>query len=396
MQKLRIFNPEHDLALAFGGTNYTPPPMARILRRDLQLLPIWFSQSGDSVLSQNSDTDCEWLNCINTQYQLGINVASVNDVAQYDAFAPWGWNKYIRRRLFLDGANENHLPTETQIDTIRDLSHRRISIEIHRRFLALVPSLRDITPVECFSLDEVLRFVKSHPVAYTKAPWSSSGKGIYRAIEPDGLDFTRWVSGIIKRQGSIMCEKPLKAVLDFAMEFECANGQTQFIGYSVFNNDTHSSYSGGMVACSDFLHKKITDTLGNENLINDIRSAAIKIIDTLIAPHYTGYLGLDMMIYLDADNTLQVNPCIELNLRTTMGVVSSIIGNRIVAPHSHGIFNVEFHKSIISADYVAELERNNPLKFSNDGKIISGTQFLAPLYDDSQYCAYIQIFESSL
>lgn len=396
MQKLRIFNPEHDLALAFGGTNYTPPPMARILRRDLQLLPAWFSHPGDFILSQNIDSDCKWIEHINKQFDLNVNISSTNNLEQFDDFIPWGWNKFIRRRLFLDGADEHALPTEAQIDTIRALSHRRISIDIHRQFLGTIPSLRDITPIECFSLDEVLEFVHTYPVAYTKAPWSSSGKGIYRAIEPKGLDFTRWVSGTIKRQGSIMCEKPLNAVLDFAMEFECKNGTTQFVGYSVFNNDTHSSYSGGLVASTNFLHNKITAIIGNESLLNDIRDAAINILNNIIAPHYTGFLGLDMMIYQDSDGSLQVNPCIELNLRTTMGVVSSIIGNNFVSPQSNGIFNIEFHKSVISNEYIENIEKNNPLKFDSSGKIKSGAQFLTPLYPDSQYCAYIQIFDNSL
>lgn len=389
MNTLHIFNPEHDLALAFGGTNYTPPPMARLLRRDLQMLLAWIGNEGDSILSQDIVPDDQWMNSINSLYGIGQNVASVAQIPDFDTFTPWGWNLFMRRRLFLDGAKECALPSLTDIDNIRRLSHRRISIEIHNRFLNKVSGLEDITPKEFTNLDDVLDFARLYPCAYTKAPWSSSGKGIYRALDINGLDFTRWVSGIIKRQGSIMCERPLDAVLDFAMEFKCNAGKTEFIGYSVFNNDTHSSFSGGIIGNTDFLHNNIAHTLGNDNLLTDVRIAAREILDELIAPFYVGYLGLDMMIYRHSDGTLGINPCIELNLRTTMGVVSSIIGNRFLAKGVTGSFHVDFHKSPITHDYFKEMQAKHPLKISDDGKIKSGVQFLTPHYYDSQYCSYI-------
>ena len=391
MKTLRIFNPEHDLALAFGGTNYTPPPMARLLRRDLQMLMAWIGDEGDSILSQDIVPDSQWINEMNSLYGMGQNVASVVEIPDFDTIIPWGWNLFMRRRLFLDGANENALPTMMDIENIRRLSHRRISIAIHQRFLDKVSGLYELTPQEFTNLDDVLDFARTYPCAYTKAPWSSSGKGIYRALDINGLDFTRWVSGIIKRQGSIMCERPLDAVLDFAMEFKCNDGKSEFVGYSVFNNDTHSSFSGGVIGSTDFLHHKVAHTLGNEHLLTNVRVAAIEILNELIAPFYNGYLGLDMMIYRHSDGRLGLNPCIELNLRTTMGVVSSIIGSRYLAEGVTGSFHVDFHKCPIPHDYFEEMQAKHPLKVTDDGKIKSGVQFLTPHYPDSQYCSYIFI-----
>lgn len=391
MHRLRIFNPEHDLALAFGGTNYTPPPMARLLRRDLQMLPTWISGNNDFILSQNHEIDNIWLDTINSRYNIGIKTATINDITKFDKIEPWGWNLFLKRRLSLDGAKECALPSENDIENIRRLSHRRVSIDIHRMFLEKIPTLQNNTPCEFSSMDDVLDFASKHPKAYTKAPWSSSGKGIYRALDISGLDFTRWCSGIIKRQGSIMCEKPLNSVLDFAMEFKCENGSTSFIGYSIFNNDTHCSFSSSLLMSTQQLHNKISSTLGNEDLLLNVRNSANEILDSLIAPHYNGYLGIDMMIYTDNENKLHINPCIELNLRTTMGVVSSIIGNQFVDESSAGTFHVEFHKSAITPDYISNLEQQYPLHLSDNRKIISGIQFLTPLYPDSQYCSYINI-----
>ena len=38
-----IFNPDSDMALANGGTNYLSPRFAEQLTRDLQLLPAWLA-----------------------------------------------------------------------------------------------------------------------------------------------------------------------------------------------------------------------------------------------------------------------------------------------------------------------------------------------------------------
>lgn len=391
MLTLRIFNPEHDLALAFGGTNYTPPPMARLLRRDLQMLPAWISQQNDFILSQNPEIDNNWISIINSRYNIGARTTFISNISQFDCIKPWGWNLFLKRRLSLDGAKESTLPTENDIDNIRRLSHRRISIDIHRIFLEKMPHLQDNTPMEFHQMEEVLDFARKYPNAYTKAPWSSSGKGIYRALDISGLDFTRWCSGIIKRQGSIMCEKPLDSILDFAMEFYCDKGNTSFIGYSIFNNDSHCSFSDGLLMSTSHLHNKILSIFDDEYTLLSVRNCAIEILNTLVAPYYNGYAGIDMMIYKDHTGARQINPCIELNLRTTMGVVSSIIGNQFLHENVSGSFHVEFHKSVITPDYIIKLEKQNPLRISSDGKILSGIQFLTPLYPDSQYCSYILI-----
>lgn len=389
MQKIRIFNPEHDLALAFGGTNYTPPPMARLLHRDLQMLPYWFSNSGDTILTENPETDEKWIESMNDRFHTGVKVDTVSNIGKYNDIEPWGWNRFLWHRLRLSGVPDTAIPTESTIEDIRRLSHRRISIDIHRLFLDNIPSLQDNTPVELDNMPDIHDFARRNPRAYVKAPWSSSGKGIYRALDIVALDFNRWCSGILKRQGSLLCEKPLSAVLDFAMEFRCNNGQTEFIGYSIFNNDTQSSFSGGLLMSTDRLHDKIVSTLGDEKIILKVRDTAIEIINKLIAPYYSGYAGIDMMIYTDSDGELRINPCIELNLRTTMGVVSSIIGNRFLAEGSTGTFHVEFHKKVIDESFRRELEQQNPINITSEGKIKSGVQFLTPLYPASQYAAYI-------
>ena len=49
--EIYIFNPDADLALADGGENYIAPASARLMARDLALLPLWYAEAGSGVLA---------------------------------------------------------------------------------------------------------------------------------------------------------------------------------------------------------------------------------------------------------------------------------------------------------------------------------------------------------
>ena len=51
---LYIFNPEHDLALASGETNYMAPASARQMASELALLPMWYAEEGSVVLAPSA------------------------------------------------------------------------------------------------------------------------------------------------------------------------------------------------------------------------------------------------------------------------------------------------------------------------------------------------------
>ena len=124
------FNPDNDLAIANGGEYYTPTPIAEQLRRDLQLLPCWLADDGDCVLCDSN----KWQQWVENK---GLKVKRItkNDLSVLDnvTFRPWGWNPAIRKQLITWGANEDLLPSKSNIEHIRKLAHRRTTIDIHRR-----------------------------------------------------------------------------------------------------------------------------------------------------------------------------------------------------------------------------------------------------------------------
>ena len=68
----------------------------------------------------------------------------------------------------------------------------------------------------------------------------------------------------------------------------------------------------------------------------------MKALDSIIAPHYDGPLGIDMMFYKNENGEIALNPCVEVNLRMTMGMVTAAMGSR----HGlHGNFSIVASKS---------------------------------------------------
>lgn len=345
MVDVYLFNPEHDLALAHGAHNYTAPPFARQLRYDLRLLPAWVAPAGSFIAIPDDapiEEDRRWL----TEHGLDVAPVPISRVADLGPcrIHPWGWDATLRHRLLQAGVSPECLPTEEQLDWIRRLSHRRVTIAVHEALdMAAVPR-----PVELATLQDVVAFMNEHPGCYLKMPWSGSGKGIYRVIDPQGdRHVLHWIEGALRRQGSLLCEVGLDNVQDFAVECECREGKTRLTGYSVFDSDFHSQFGTGRVAPREELHQFL---LNRYPALDDVVHQVLTALDSLVAPHYTGPVGVDMMLYRDDEGNIALNPCVEINLRMTMGMVTAAMGDR------HGLRG-RFSISFSGSSYLVSLSR---------------------------------------
>ena len=323
MVDVYIFNPEHDLALAHGAHNYTAPPFARRFRHDLRLLPAWLAPAGSYIAVPDDasiDEDRRWLQ----DHHLDITPIPISKIADLGAcrIHPWGWDAALRYQLLSLGVSPDYLPTDEQLEWIRRLSHRRTTIALHQ---ALGEGFSPC-PVELTTQEDVADFINRHPGCYLKMPWSGSGKGIYRVIDPQGDNHVpRWIAGALKRQGSLLCEVGLDRVQDFAVECECVDGKTLLTGYSVFDSDFHSQFGTGRVAPMEELHELLLNLYPDlDNVVENV----LKAMDRIVALHNDGPLGIDMMLYKKENGGIALNPCVEVNLRMTMGMVTAAMGSR--------------------------------------------------------------------
>ena len=99
-----------------------------------------------------------------------------------------------------------------------------------------------------------------------------------------------------------------------------------------------------------------------------------------------------MMICRDTNESVdeyKIHPCVEINLRMNMGIVSQVIYNTFIDQDSEGFYSIEYFKKEGSAlAFHEKMQREKPLKIDN-GKITSGYLAMTPVTLDTHYSAFV-------
>ena len=317
--KLLVFNPEHDLALAANLSNFTAPHAGRQLRADLGFIPAIWAAANDFVLVENvEDAERRFLRL--TRRPFGRFIAKeLLCKLQFSAVDVWGWDLAIRAYLLRWGVDAAVMPTVTQIDAIRQLSHRRYAMQLLER-------LQMPGTIGCASETDQMEMIadrlQSGEHLVVKAPWSSSGRGV-RFMEGDmNIYDNGWVRHVIEKQGSVMVEPYYNKVKDFGMEFVSdGKGLVSYVGLSLFQT-SNGAYTGNILASEDEKEHMISRYI-SVDLLKAIRQKICTLMGVLLKDRYAGAFGIDMMVVRrdDGDGFL-LHPCVEINLRRTMGHVA--------------------------------------------------------------------------
>lgn len=337
--KLHIFNPEHDLALAANLKQFTAPHAGRQLRSDLTFIPALWAEEGDLVLVDDIDFAKNRVRHFGAELNSKVEFITKPQLKHLlkteflDSVHPWGWNLSLKGELERLGMPEIMLPTDAVLNKVREVSSRQWAA------LHLQRGVEYVTET-----DRVKELILQHGKAVVKAPWSSSGRGVkYVSAEDfrtagDYPTFERWVANMIYHQGGVTVEPLYNKVRDFAMEFEMKDGKALYRGLSLF--DTIKNAYSGNVLCSEDDKVEMMKPLISEAQLAGIRQRIIEVMEPALKDIYSGPFGVDMMICTkgekdefcetvlnqegeDVNRTgLGVVPCIEINLRRTMGHVA--------------------------------------------------------------------------
>lgn len=331
MSKVHLFNPENDLALAADEPHFTPPAAALRLRRAGALLPSWLADAGDSVIDPEpcAADDAAWLS-----HRFGIDVAPVAAVcAEPGACSPWGWSADARRQFINAGVQACRLPDDVTLQTYRALSSRATASQLTAMIADCAPDgVLAVPAAVARCVDDAMRVIAGHDGrCYIKSPWSSSGRGVFPAANMSPATLRRQISGIIARQGFVTIEPAWDRVLDFAMLFTCSDGAAAFDGLSVFHTAGRCAYTGNVVAPQARLNDIIASHVGEELPVM-VRSLVASALGRCVASRYDGRVGVDMMV-VRKDDALKIVPCVEINLRHTMGMVAMAVAERLSVAH---------------------------------------------------------------
>lgn len=295
---LIIFNPDNDMALADNHPGFTPPAHIQLMANELQDLLC-------GILPERPEPQV------------------------------WGWSPAIVHRLRKAGVPAEQLPTRQQLEGIRRLSSRHTAVQLLQRIRTDLPH-EALTGESCFCTteDEIRDAMQRWPDSILKAPWSSSGKGIRYGREGEVL--RGWYRRILRQQGGMVVEPLYPKEADLAMEFHSdGRGNVTFQGLSLFSTNGNGAYSGNIV-CPEQQKMEWLCNRVPQPLVNEVIQWYERALAQEINVQYRGYLGVDMII-----SEKKLHPCIEMNLRMTMGMLSILLMQR-QRPDYQGEFHLVY------------------------------------------------------
>lgn len=325
--RIHIFNPEHDIALSMNADRFTPPHNVRQLRSDMAFLPSLWAEEGDVVIVDDVDGARERLRHIKginkdvrfvANYGVRSMLASLGEYSREIEILPWGWDRTLVSELVRMGIPRDLLPSEQALSFIRCLSGRQWANNL-RLFLPQYEDGMIQMPQTCQSVTEVEECHKQlfscHSVI--KSPWSCSGRGVRYAMGEMSSELTGWMNNVIRQQGCVVCEPYYDKVSDFAVElYSHRDGSVSFEGISLFCT-SNGAYIGNIVLSEE----EKWDNIRRWGVEDDLRDA-IEMIRTYMSEaihgEYIGPFGVDMMVLPGKT----ICPCVEINLRRTMGHVA--------------------------------------------------------------------------
>ncbi len=394
--KLHLFNPGYESGILSGNIYYTPPKNVQRMRQELASLPLWYADPEDYIWVGDLDKTASIRELPDDIQQLPALLnrqtwySDVIDLPPLEA-APWGLSQqsiFFFDSLKSETGNELFVPQWK--DAYKQLTGRQTAAtcldKIRQNTYIILPE----TPCFLHSVEEVEFFIKKHtPPFVLKMPYSSSGRGLLR-IDGNYLPEKEkeWLTGALRKQEVISIEPRLRKEIDFALEFYLdKNGKAEYKGISLFETEEWKTYSGNKLDKQENLEAIITRYIGNE-VFNEVKKVVKQTIEEVFGKEYTGYLGVDMMLYCSEEKTYHIHPCVEINMRYTMGMVAIRIFERFIDPETNGLFQVIYQPKCYLLH--TEMQKKHPPIWS-DGKLKKGYLPLCPVYPDNHYWAYIFI-----
>lgn len=333
MATIHLFNPDHDLALAYGREGFTPPAAGRGMRKGLGYIPAFWAAEGDVVVVDDVETAKravgvleDLLPSVTILSPEGLAAAIRQGEFLPKKVMPWGWNAALCFRLRRMGVQVGLMPSQDKLEHIRNLSHRKATIALLRQLVADVPMTIGERQ-EAFSLDDVRSWLLDKGASVVKSPWSSSGRGVrFLSCDMDA-NFEGFIRNTMAKQGSVLLEPMYDKVMDFAMEFDADGmGMARYAGLSLFETQ-HGAYFGNLLASEDEKMLRM-GALVSTDVLEQVKKVLETRLGQMCQDVYEGPLGVDMMV-VRGEKGMLVHPCVEVNVRRTMGHVALCVARRV-------------------------------------------------------------------
>ena len=374
------FNPGHETAILTESKHYQAPNPVKKMQEDLSFLPAWYADY-ESIILTRSVLPKHFMDSIR-QVDCNVLPVSISELGNYREILSgqkvdlWGISPQAIH--FFETISKKHdlnLQIPTWKPIYKNLSSRFFSVECLAHLIENIPEISgEILPVFYSDIDEIRKINESslHKLLI-KSPFSSSGRGLLWLEETTiSRSSEQIIRGMLKKQKIVSTEKVLNKTMDFSMHF-CEN---RFIGYSLFTTNVKGAYEKTLLASQERIITEITSFI-DPDLLEKVKMKLISFFRETIFPDYSGNIGVDMMIY-QSEGKYFLHPCVEINLRKSMGYLAIVFFEKYVHPHSHGYFSIGCNRR----DEI----KKTPL-FIENNRIKEGFFPLCPINDRSDYQA---------
>ena len=400
---IHYFNPGHETAVLNASKHYHPPAHVIKIQTDLAFLPAWYASDGDFVFMESSLPDDFIYTCKQLNFRIDqvtpADFATNQEKFRNSTVCLWGISPQSVH--FFEKINNQFnlsLIIPQWKDELRFLGSRFASQKLLADILNHISEVeQDILPQFFSNIESIEKqTVQRKDRLLVKSPYSSSGRGLIWLLPGKLAQSEKQIlSGMLKKQGQVSTEKVLDKCLDFSMQFEnTIQGETQFIGYSIFHTNSKGAYEKNRIAPLEYMEKQITNHI-DADLLLQTRIYLKGMIQETYLPYYKGIIGIDMMIY-QSGNSYRLHPCIEINMRYNLGYLAIRLAEKYLHPDSRGEFFIEYdHNPQIINQKHKQLQKQYPLIIEN-GLIRSGYLSLCPITDTTNYHAFIIIMNYEL
>lgn len=395
--RLFLFNPENDLALANGDANFIPPRSARVMAADLSLLPMWWAGAGDAVRTPARREEAE--RAVQALQMPEVRLWCAGEAPpEVQEVCPWGWSPMLRNSLLKQGVAAGCLPTDEQVAVFRRLSSRQTAVELLADFAREAECHPGLWAGRwcgasqwCRTEAEIVALLEHHPDVLLKAPWSGSGKGLRLGRGGWKAPLSGWCRRLLAAQGGVVVEPRYEKVEDWAMEFSSDGaGTVTYQGLSQFVTSEQGAYMGSRVASEEAMEARLRQRVPAPQ-VAALRHFLTVWLTQRLGSTYRGDVGVDLMVCRGGGGSVGLlHPCVEVNVRTTMGRVAVALAHRL-AEGSEAEFRVDYAPR--SADLLAEHERRlreQPLRQAG-GRWVEGYRPLTPVGPQTHYRAWMLV-----
>ncbi|MEZ5103622.1 MAG: hypothetical protein R2757_03960 [Draconibacterium sp.] len=399
-----LFNPTCDYAIANGKASWQPNRLLQKMETDLTSLQLFFARNTDFIIVNRlpSAKFTEKLKTIGIHppgFILKENIirSTIAEISKNCLF-PWGWSPAAHKLLspLKDSCAESfkNSPVFNWATEHKNLYSKKFAVQVLKQITSTIPS-SDLIPQNriaeiCTSKTEVETLISRWGKIMVKAPWSSSGRGLQPVTKiPVHPKVWEKILGVINEQGYVVVEPFLNKAFDFSFQFKLSNEKIEFLGISNFTTDNKGQYVGNSLnGLPVNVSLKIREF--QQNVIKTLLDPLISILEsTELATLYEGNFGVDTLIYADENDDLKINPCLEINIRQNMGLLSLHL-EKLITSGKKGIYRMFYSPGKTFKEFAREMEILHPLVIYNQ-KIESGFFALTEAFDDSLFGSYILV-----